>query len=163
MFAQDAKLNWIPNRNRKSLIRTRGNLVGSRIPLFYTRDFIHAKLFCREKGGARESLWSALITSGHRWRVQCPLCPRMRVQKKRERSPNQRASRLFGVLYRWLDRWTRLPANVLTPRALESMIQWRSFSEIQEREISKYWGFVVNQSRLHSSVFPLCLKLGQES
>ena len=29
--------------------------------------------------------------------------------------------RLFGVLYRWLDRWTRLPANFLTPRALESL------------------------------------------
>ena len=42
--------------------------------------------------------------------------------KERERSPDQRASRLFGVLYRWLDRWTRLPANFLTPRALESFI-----------------------------------------
>ena len=40
--------------------------------------------------------------------------------KERERSPDQRASRLLGVLYRWLDRWTRLPANVLTPRTLES-------------------------------------------
>ena len=41
--------------------------------------------------------------------------------KERERSPDQCASRLFGVLYRWLDRWTRLPANFLTPCALESL------------------------------------------
>ena len=29
--------------------------------------------------------------------------------------------KLFGVLHRWIDHWTRLPAIVLTPRALETL------------------------------------------
>ena len=28
--------------------------------------------------------------------------------------------KLFGVLHRWIDHWTRLPTIVLTPRALET-------------------------------------------
>ena len=67
--------------------------------------------------------------------------------KERERSLDQRASRLFGVLYRWLDRWTRLPANILRLRSLESLrtivvgpwqpTHWHY--EIQERDASKNW------------------------
>jgi hypothetical protein len=54
--------------------------------------------------------------------------------------------RLYGVFYRRLNCWTRLPANVLTPRALESfdsnsqlaaMRSSHDLSEIQEREASK--------------------------
>ena len=41
--------------------------------------------------------------------------------KEREKLPNQHASRLFGVLYRWLDRWTKLLVNILTPHAHESL------------------------------------------
>ena len=40
--------------------------------------------------------------------------------KERERGPDQCVLRTFGVLYRWLDQWTRLPANILMPHVLES-------------------------------------------
>ena len=41
--------------------------------------------------------------------------------KERDRSLDQRAGRLFEVLYRWFDGRTRLPANFMIPRALESL------------------------------------------
>ena len=67
--------------------------------------------------------------------------------KEREREPDQCALRLFGVLYRWLNQWTRLPANILIPCALESQkviarssdeFSSRRLSKIQEHEASKH-------------------------
>ena len=43
-------------------------------------------------------------------------------RKERDRSPDQRALRLFRVLHRWIDHWTRLPTNVLMPCAVENQI-----------------------------------------
>ena len=98
-----------------------GSLVPRLSPssLFYTRDFIYAKLnYCAQRREG-ESLGGfdhvrTLMTRS------VSIVSTYESPKERERSPDQRASRLFGMLYRWLDRWTRLPANFLTPRALES-------------------------------------------
>ena len=45
------------------------------------------------------------------------MCP---PRKERERSPDQRALRLFQVLHRWIDHWTRLPTKVLMPCVVEN-------------------------------------------
>ena len=46
--------------------------------------FLYVRFYLCEISVQREGrgrAWEALITCGHWWRVQCPLCPRMRVQK----------------------------------------------------------------------------------
>ena len=93
---------------------------GSPPPLYFIRAIIFTRNYCAERReGPGESLGGfdhvrTLMTRS------VSTVSTYESPKERERSPDQRASRLFGVLYRWLDRWTRLPANFLTPRALES-------------------------------------------
>ena len=91
---------------------------GSPPPLYFIRAILSMQNYCAERREG-ESLGGfdhvrTLMTRS------VSIVSMYESPKERERSPDQRASRLFGVLYRWLDRWTRLPANILMPRALES-------------------------------------------
>ena len=78
---------------------------GSPPPHYFVRTILFTQNYCSWQGRGRA--WEALITCGYWWHVLCPLCPRMRVQK----SEKAARIRLFGVLYRWLNRWTRLPCS----------------------------------------------------
>ena len=68
---------------------------GSPPPLCFIRAiFIYVKLLSTQ---GRGRAWAALITCGHWWRIQCPLCPHMRVEKNKKEA---RISVLLGFLER---------------------------------------------------------------
>ena len=96
-------------------------------------------MFKHQKGRA----WAALIMCRHRCHIQCPVCLRLEVQKNKKKAWISIGLQLSGVLLKWLDHWTRLPAIVLTPHALETQtahelaIMIVVFSELQEHEASK--------------------------
>ena len=53
----------------------------------------------------------------------------MQIQNNEKRAWISVGVKLSGVLYRWLDHWTRLPAIVLMPHALETRtitVSWMS-------------------------------------
>ena len=104
---------------------------GSPPPLCFIRAILFTRNYCQREGPREgESLGGfdhvrTLMTRS------VSIVSTYESPKERERSPDQHAGRLFGVLYRWLDRWTRLPANVLTPRALKSQtvpVSWLPWS-----------------------------------
>ena len=141
-------LGMIKNRPSLSL----ASFPGSPPPLYFIRAILFTRNYCagRREGESLEGFdhVRTLMTRS------VSIVSTYESPKERERSPDQRASRLFGVLYRWLDRRTRLPANFLTPRALESQRtiiigSWQPThrAEIQEHEASKGWRTVLSIDR----------------
>ena len=109
---------------------------GVLIPLlFVLHVFIHDNIIhAREGGGDPGWLWSHVDTDD--------ACSTSTVStynygpKETRKRPDQCALRLFGVLYRWFDRWTRLPANVLMPHTLESRTVTVSWLPRSSHELS---------------------------